>query len=65
MEHITIRNISRRYGQGESAVKALDDVSLDISKGEVCVILGPSGSGKSTLLLMKMQKYLYGTAQKS
>ena len=52
MDHITIRNISRRYGQGESAVKALDDVSLDISKGEVCVILGPSGSGKSTLLNM-------------
>ena len=52
MEHITIRNISREYGQGESAVKALDDVSLDISKGEVCVILGPSGSGKSTLLNM-------------
>ena len=52
MEHITIRNISRGYGQGESAVKALDDVSLDISKGEVCVILGPSGSGKSTLLNM-------------
>ena len=52
MEHITVRNISRGYGQGESAVKALDDVSLDISKGEVCVILGPSGSGKSTLLNM-------------
>ena len=52
MEHITIRNISRGYGQGESAVKALDDVSLDISKGEICVILGPSGSGKSTLLNM-------------
>jgi len=52
LEHITIRNISREYGQGESAVKALDDVSLDISKGEVCVILGPSGSGKSTLLNM-------------
>ena len=52
MEHITIRSISRGYGQGESAVMALDDVSLDISKGEVCVILGPSGSGKSTLLNM-------------
>jgi len=52
LEHITIRNISRGYGQGESAVKALDDVSLDISKGEVCVVLGPSGSGKSTLLNM-------------
>ena len=33
MEHITIRNISRGYGHGESAVKALDNVSLDISKG--------------------------------
>ncbi len=52
MEHISIRNISRKYGQGESEVRALDDVSLDISKGEVCVILGPSGSGKSTLLNM-------------
>ena len=52
MEHITIRNISRGYGQGESTVKALDDVSLDIAEGEICVILGPSGSGKSTLLNM-------------
>lgn len=52
MEHISIKNICKKYGEGESAVKALDDVSLDISKGEVCVILGPSGSGKSTLLNM-------------
>ena len=52
MEHISIRNISKKYGEGESSVKALDSVSLEISKGEVCVILGPSGSGKSTLLNM-------------
>jgi len=52
MEHISIKNICKKYGEGESAVKALDDVSLDIAKGEICVILGPSGSGKSTLLNM-------------
>nr|MCR5126586.1 ABC transporter ATP-binding protein [Lachnospiraceae bacterium] len=52
MEHIYIKNICKKYGEGESAVKALDDVSLCIAKGEICVILGPSGSGKSTLLNM-------------
>ena len=52
MEHISIRNICKKYGEGKSCVKALDSVSLEISKGEVCVILGPSGSGKSTLLNM-------------
>lgn len=52
MKHISINNINKKFGQGESAVKALDDVSLEIEKGEVCVILGPSGSGKSTLLNM-------------
>ena len=52
MEHISIKKICRKYGEGESAVKALDDVSLEIAKGEICVILGPSGSGKSTLINM-------------
>ena len=52
MEHIIINNIYKKYGQGESAVKALDNVSVSISRGSVCVILGPSGSGKSTLLNM-------------
>lgn len=40
------------YGKGETAVKALDDVSFSVKKGEFVVIIGPSGSGKSTLLHM-------------
>jgi len=52
MSHISIKNINKIYGSGESEVRALDNVSVDIEKGDVCVILGPSGSGKSTLLNM-------------
>ena len=49
---ITLRNATKKYGEGESLVYALDHTNLEIEKGEICVILGPSGSGKSTLLNM-------------
>jgi len=48
---IDIRQISKIYNEGhESEVRALDDVSLQIDRGEFCCILGQSGSGKSTLM---------------
>ena len=52
MEILKIEHLSKVYGKGETAVKALDDISFSVKKGEFVAIIGPSGSGKSTLLHM-------------
>jgi putative ABC transport system ATP-binding protein len=47
---VTASELTRRYGEGESAVDALRGVSLDIPRGQFSAVMGPSGSGKSTLM---------------
>lgn len=47
---LEVRNLTKSYGENDNNIKVLDDISLDIQKGEICSLLGPSGSGKSTLL---------------
>ena len=50
MNLLEVKNICKTYGNGETAVKALKDVSFSVPKGEYVAIVGESGSGKSTLL---------------
>jgi len=52
LEILRVENLTKIYGTGETAVKALDNVSFTAEKGEFIAVIGPSGSGKSTLLHM-------------
>jgi putative ABC transport system ATP-binding protein len=50
--HINARGLVKHYTLGETVVKALDGIDLEVHRGEMVIIVGPSGSGKSTLLNM-------------
>ena len=52
MDQLEVKHICKIYGTGETAVKALKDVSFSVPKGEYVAIVGESGSGKSTLMNM-------------
>jgi putative ABC transport system ATP-binding protein len=49
---IKMEHTFKTYGQGDSKIFALNDVSLEIFPGQVITVMGPSGSGKSTLMHM-------------
>jgi len=50
MAYIEFKNVCKIYHMGQTEIRALDNISFDIDKGELCVIVGPSGAGKTTLL---------------
>ncbi|KKR18295.1 MAG: ABC transporter, ATP-binding protein [candidate division CPR2 bacterium GW2011_GWC1_41_48] len=50
MKIIEIKNLMKQYKQGTKTISAVNDISIDVKKGDFLVIIGPSGSGKSTLL---------------
>ena len=58
MNLLEVKNICKTYGSGETAVKALRNVSFSVPKGEYVAIVGESGSGKSTLCSLLMRFYI-------
>src|SRR5881628_3136052 len=47
---VTAHDVTRRFGEGDTAVDALRGVSLEVARGKLTAVMGPSGSGKSTLM---------------
>jgi putative ABC transport system ATP-binding protein len=62
---VVARDVTRRYGQGQTCVDALRGVSVDIERGRLTAVMGPSGSGKSTLMhiLAGLDKPTAGTVE--
>ncbi len=62
MSFIEFRNVSKEYQMGEQTIRAVDDVSFSIERGEFCVIVGASGAGKTTFirLLLSLIKPIGG-----
>ena len=62
---LVARGVTRRFGQGDTAVDALRDVDVDIQRGQLTAVMGPSGSGKSTLvhLLAGLDRPTEGTVE--
>lgn len=52
MNILSVRALRKVFGKGDTAVHAVNDVSFDVTRGEIVLIMGPSGSGKTTLLTM-------------
>ena len=52
MEYISFQDVVREYTMGEVTIRAVDEISFDIKKGEFTIIVGPSGAGKTTVLNM-------------